>query len=61
MNDETVTLTLIEDAEMEVWWECSACGGLSRVSKAIEKDKRCRKCGAVADELIDELNEEPER
>ena len=55
--NETVTLTLIEDAKMEVWWECSECGGLSRVSKAIEKDKQCRKCGAVADELIDELNE----
>ena len=58
MNDETVTLTLIEDPDMEVWWECSECNGLSKVTKAIEKDRRCRRCGAVADQLIDELNKE---
>lgn len=52
------TLTLLEDANMDVWWECSACGGWSEPSDEIEEDRRCRKCGAVADRLIDEINEE---
>lgn len=49
--------TLIEDGDMEVWWECSACGELNKPTKAIEKDRKCRHCGAIADELVDELNE----
>ena len=54
------TLILIEDENMEVFWECSECGGWSPATKAIEKDRRCRKCGTVVDELVDEINEDQE-
>ena len=52
------TLNLVEDGDMDVAWECSECGGVSAATKAIEKDRRCRQCGVVADALVDELNDE---
>ncbi len=52
------TLNLVEDGDMDVAWECSECGGVSAATKAIEKDRRCRQCGVVAAELVDELNGE---
>lgn len=52
------SLTLVEDTDMELYWHCSECGEHSRVTKAIEKDRRCRRCNTVADQLIDEINDD---
>lgn len=57
-DEEGAILTLVEDANMDVQWECSICGGSSPATKAIEKDRRCRSCGAYVVEFVDELNEE---
>lgn len=53
MGDEPVTLVLRDDPRYGPYWECSACGGKSNVTRAIERDRVCRCCGAYAEELDD--------
>ena len=57
MSSDGAILTLVEDGNMNIYWECSECGGRSSVTKAIEEDRECRRCGAYVSEFLDELNE----
>lgn len=54
-----VTYTLVEGGDMDVFWECDCePPAQHKATQAVEKDRRCRTCGAYTDSFVDDLNEE---
>ena len=47
------TMTMIEDGDGKILWECSACGAkLKDRVKFEDKVKTCPKCGTVVVEFV---------
>ena len=40
-------MTIIEDADLNCFWECSVCGAVHEATQKFEKSKTCPACNAA--------------
>ena len=40
-------MVIIEDGDLNYWWECSACQTRHKDTRKFEKSKSCPSCGAA--------------
>ena len=59
MSNEETVFTLIEDANMNVHWECNCNPPQTHaVTQTLERRCQCKRCGKTIDKFVDQINEE---
>jgi hypothetical protein len=46
LSEETCTMVMVEDGELNIWWECSACTSSHEDSRKFQQNSHCPTCGA---------------